>query len=544
MMTNLLHGAHVANKLFSTIARLRLLLVMFLTLTANVSAWSATWEKATSIAAGDVVLLVCESKKMELSDVNSYGSGTAYSTSPAGLYELTVEAGSSSGTFSLKNGNNYLYWNSGNSLATNATKSANTSWKVTFSNGNATISNAKDNSRKLQWNASSPRFACYTTSQTAVQLYKKVMSKTLSSISISGQTTTFKVGDTFKFGGTVTATYSDNSNEDVTSTATFSGYNMSSAGTQTVKVSYTEGSVTRTISYTITVSEPKKYKAYFYNGTTLLNAGGTEFAEGTAVSYSGSTPTSCDGESTTFVGWATSTWEGKVAKGDITPDFYDIIDGEDLPIMGTADVTYYSVFAQEGTSGSGSAGWNKVTATADLEAGATYAISSAATEGNYLSTYTGGNNFPNSTTTICKLVLGGSEGAWTFKINDASNYNNYYLTATSTTGSNYLKATNEIDNYCKFSISFENTGNAVIICTGKQSRNILRYNSSNNPKIFACYSSGQSAVYLQKYSTGSTITYSDYITTCTAETTVFVIPKCGGDGGGTWLVVIEWFATF
>lgn len=28
------------------------------------------------------------------------------------------------------------------------------------------------------------------------------------------------------------------------------------------------------------------------------------------------------------------------------------------------------------------------------------------------------------------------------------------------------------------------------------------------------------------------------------ETTVYLIPKCGGDGGGTWLVVIEWFATF
>ena len=31
---------------------------------------------------------------------------------------------------------------------------------------------------------------------------------------------------------------------------------------------------------------------------------------------------------------------------------------------------------------------------------------------------------------------------------------------------------------------------------------------------------------------------------CITEPTVCVIPKCGGDGGGTWLVVIEWFATF
>jgi hypothetical protein len=39
-------------------------------------------------------------------------------------------------------------------------------------------------------------------------------------------------------------------------------------------------------------------------------------------------------------------------------------------------------------------------------------------------------------------------------------------------------------------------------------------------------------------------TYTDYTTSCNTEPTVFVIPKCGGDGGGRWLVVIEWFATF
>ncbi|MBR2936741.1 MAG: InlB B-repeat-containing protein [Paludibacteraceae bacterium] len=39
MMTNLLHGAHVANKLFSTIARLRLLLVMFVALSVSANAW-------------------------------------------------------------------------------------------------------------------------------------------------------------------------------------------------------------------------------------------------------------------------------------------------------------------------------------------------------------------------------------------------------------------------------------------------------------------------------------------------------------------------
>ena len=78
--------------------------------------------------------------------------------------------------------------------------------------------------------------------------------KTLSSISISGQTTSFVLDDSFVFGGTVTATYSDNSQANVTSSATFSGYNMSVAGNYTVTVSYTYNGTTKTTTYQITVN--------------------------------------------------------------------------------------------------------------------------------------------------------------------------------------------------------------------------------------------------------------------------------------------------
>lgn len=74
--------------------------------------------------------------------------------------------------------------------------------------------------------------------------------KTLTSIAVSGQTTEFTVGDTFEFGGIVTATYSDGSTADVTGAATFSGYNMSAEGSQTVTVTY-EG---QTTTYGITVN--------------------------------------------------------------------------------------------------------------------------------------------------------------------------------------------------------------------------------------------------------------------------------------------------
>ncbi len=80
------------------------------------------------------------------------------------------------------------------------------------------------------------------------------VAKTLSSISVSGQKTSFTVGDSFTFGGTVTATFSDSTTSNVTSSASFSGYNMNSAGNQTVTVSYTYSGVTKTTSYSISVT--------------------------------------------------------------------------------------------------------------------------------------------------------------------------------------------------------------------------------------------------------------------------------------------------
>ena len=136
-----------------------------------------TYELASSIEVGDTVVLVCKEKSMELNGISTtstkYGLGVAYTGAPVGAYALTVEEGYTAGTYSFKCPNGqYLYWTSGNSLNTNATKNANTSWNVSFSGDNAVITNAKDSARKLQWNASSPRFACYTGSQTAIQLYK------------------------------------------------------------------------------------------------------------------------------------------------------------------------------------------------------------------------------------------------------------------------------------------------------------------------------------------------------------------------------------
>ena len=80
---------------------------------------------------------------------------------------------------------------------------------------------------------------------------------TLSSIAVNTENAaiSYKIGDTFSTAGiVVTATYSDETTKDVTTSAEFSTPDMSAEGTPEVTVSYTEGSVTKTATFTIKVS--------------------------------------------------------------------------------------------------------------------------------------------------------------------------------------------------------------------------------------------------------------------------------------------------
>ena len=104
--------------------------------------------------------------------------------------------------------------------------------------------------------ASSPKSESDSTPLTVTWTPVPAQAKTLSSIAVSTSNhRTFSQGDTF-VKETITATYSDSSTADVTSSAIFSGYNMSTTGNQTVSVSYTEGGINKTASYSITVSAP------------------------------------------------------------------------------------------------------------------------------------------------------------------------------------------------------------------------------------------------------------------------------------------------
>ncbi len=106
----------------------------------------------------------------------------------------------------------------------------------------------------------------------------------LSSIALSGDyPTTFHVGDAFSYEGiVVTANYEDQTTKDVTASAEFTGYDMATEGAQTITVSYTEGEVTKTATYDITVNAPATLVSISLSGTYP-----TEFGQGDAFSSEG-----------------------------------------------------------------------------------------------------------------------------------------------------------------------------------------------------------------------------------------------------------------
>ena len=275
--------ATMANGLLKVLQRytkgIRLVAVLTMLFTVGVgSMWGAdTWKlvtDASTLKVGDEVVIVASNANNVVSTTqNNNNRGQASVTKDSNtktvswtgssVQILIIQAGKTSGTFAFQDNdgtnNGYLYAasSSKNYLRTETTLSANSSWTVTIaSTGVATIKATGTNTNNwLRYNSSSSIFSCYSSGQGDVCIYKKEVSstKTLSSISVSNEQTNYTVGDEF-VKPTVTATYSDATTADVTSSATFSGYNMSSVGEQTVTVSYTEGSTTKTATYNITVS--------------------------------------------------------------------------------------------------------------------------------------------------------------------------------------------------------------------------------------------------------------------------------------------------
>ena len=200
------------------------------------------------------------------------GKITADATTNA--YAVTINVKDGKYSIVLPNGKFLLYNSSTNlKIADDATDT----WTVSEGvQGVFRFTSTATDSRALAFRAgSSNQFGGYAVSNISatsteyfdIDLYELgaeptiVSEVVLSSISVTGAKTDFKVNDTFTLGdGVVKALFSDGSEIDVTSSAEIPAPDMTTAGTKTVTVSYTDKKgtakeVTKTTTYEITVAD-------------------------------------------------------------------------------------------------------------------------------------------------------------------------------------------------------------------------------------------------------------------------------------------------
>ncbi len=166
---------------------------------------------------------------------------------------------------------------------------------------------------------------------------------TLSDIALntSGATTTFTQGETFTAEGLVViASYSDCSDRTVSPTSV-SSPDMSSTGNKTVTVTYTEGDVTKTKTYIITVNAAPTYTIRFFDGTTQIGANQKVTSGQSATKPSD--PADCTDNGYTFVGW----WTSNLATTN-TESHEWVTD-----FTATQNQDYFAVYSHTETSGSG-----------------------------------------------------------------------------------------------------------------------------------------------------------------------------------------------
>ena len=237
-----------------------------------------------------------------------------------------------------------------------------------------------------------------------------------------------------------------------------------------------------------------------------------------------STPASCDDASTTFVGWATAPWSGKIA--NLTGKTV-YTSADDMPAV-EGPVTYYAVWANGGAA---EEQWVQCTSLDDFVADDYYlfvspkynntyyyvpAVSAAATQGTFSSTDVGNHVASNTTPTnitqaqgAWKLIQSGS--AWKLQSKNATTI--YLYTGTN---NNKLGAATSGTASSTWTITKHATENTFAF-KYNNSRYLCAYNTS--PYGFRTYTStstnGTAYLTVYHWTTGSTAT--DYVTTCCSE---------------------------
>lgn len=260
---------------------------------------TATWSlvtDASTLAEGDVIVIVAASSNVALSTTqNSNNRGAQAITKNTNdntvtiddkVQQLTLGAGTTTGTFSLSTGDGYLYAasSSKNYLRTQTTLDANGFWTITIASNNATITAQGTNTNNLlKYNSVSSLFSCYGSGQDDVQIYRLNDTRASQSISYSAETgsidkyTLVKNIPTLDVSG-VKTTVSYTSSDATVATVSESGeITPLKAGTTTItaiaaaSAEYREAKA----SFVLTVTDSTPYLTATASKTSVAAAGGT-----------------------------------------------------------------------------------------------------------------------------------------------------------------------------------------------------------------------------------------------------------------------------
>ena len=555
-MTNLLNGAHVASKLFSTIARLRLLLVMFLTLTVTTNAWADThtigWGSATGTAgtytnftaiSGTVTNVVSFSTakndgttdpayNSNNSDLrlyhNSKGNGCSITLTPATGVTITavkITASSTSYTPTVKynvNGGTDITGTWSSAAMTISGINATTSLKIRNANTSnkqlriktiqITYTAAASCDKKVTVNKGTPSNGSFSISKTGTyETCDAPLVITLSNITPSAG---------YQFGaitqtGIGTGVTIDQANKTVT-------YAKNTSGTSTINVTFEQKQ-----SATITLLEAG------------VETGITGKYVGDSYTLPSTTSQSCG--DLDFVGWSTVEINNSASKP--ASNYY----AKGASVTLAANQTFYAVFANvEITPGETTTEWVETE------------IASIASNDEVVITMS-----KNETTWALRDDNGTSKAPFA----EIVTIENGQVTSTIVDDMIWIieKNSNNLtfykDNAKNDWLYCTDTNNGVRVGTNSAKTftidaesGYLKHNGTSrylgvyttNPD-WRCYDnttgniSGQTlAFYKKTTTTTSTETITNYTTTCTTQPSRYLTPKHRGGSGGTWLVVTEW----
>ena len=538
MMTNLLNGAHVANKLFSTIARLRLLLVMFVTLTVSVSAWAETYSWTCS---GTTVFSTSGSSLNGVTwkaTTNGSSQGTGVSGEKcvqiAKNTGLTLETtdfnnkniasisiqtwGSQGNTFYLKDGNTQL------KSTTIPTSYTSNGAKISFSNvgviGTKLVFNWASATRAFNVRSITITYedaATCTTNPTVSAGSNSSVTTTTATVSCSGGITSLgSAGCSITSYGFV---YGTSSNPTISNTKVQVGTTYTTTGTAfskeltglTANTTYyvrpyaTNGNGTAYGTQTsFKTLELPKYTVTLVPGSGSVSSTTlTELSAGAGVTLP--TPTlssACQSEGWSFAGWKTTS----AVTTETTTKPTLIAAGTYKP---TSNITLYAVYKR--TEGGGGGGESFILSL--YYDNTTYYVGTKGS-GSYLTATTEESDAVKFQYEDNKYLSYDDDGD---KIYISSTSDNTTLTIGTTSPSVTWTETSADG---KFTYQTSATGNRY-----------LGFNNSASPKRFAPYASSYPHSFT-KHLTSST-TYYHSTPECTAETSRYLTPKYRGDSGGT-----------